>query len=103
MKKKPEKTTLEIIAEINEKIDAIEDLLGWTIDARARFWKRQRVRPSPKAIKNGIFPKTKANIRGTVVSMNSIWITVKVDGYKGKPRSFHQNYWLPVTGRRAAR
>ena len=89
----------KLIRQINEKLDAIEDLMAWRILARERFKVGQRVEFSRSADRSGISKGRKGGVRrGRIVSIDDgCGVVVLLDGYK-KPTGFHHAFFNPVSG-----
>lgn len=84
------------IAEINKKLDTIEDGLAWLIRPEHRFIVGQRVEWSRRGRAHG-FPTRKKAQRGTVKAMSGFSVCVKLDGLK-QQRDYHHAFFNPVGG-----
>lgn len=95
---KIEKQTEKIVAEIRQKLTNIEGYMVWLITAGQRFHKGQRVEFSKRAVRNGLVPSTRTNVRSTIKSVGpGFSILVKPDDRK-QPRSYHHAFFNPISG-----
>lgn len=98
MAKKKVETVETIVAEIKQRLEAIEDVMSFMVRSNQRFRKGQRVQFSARAERRGITRGRRVH-RGRVVEAgNSFVIKVLLDGRK-RPQSFHHSFFDPV-GRR---
>lgn len=100
MVNKPKETIESIVADIEKRLDDIEDLMSFMVHSDQRFKNGQRVQFSPKAERAGI-TRTKGGVRkGRVIEAgNNFTMKVLMDGY-AKPRSYHHAFFDPVKGGR---
>lgn len=100
MTDKDMKAAMVTIAEIKERLDAIEDMTAWLVRTDQRFKKGQRVQFSPAADRKGISARIKGGVRrGTIVGLDSVGVTVLLDGYK-KPQGFHHSFFEKIGRKR---
>lgn len=83
----------ELMADIEKRLDAIEDTMSFMVHSDQRFKKGQRVQFSAKAERAGI-TNTKGKVRkGRVVEVgNNFTMRVLMDGYK-QPHSYHHAFF----------
>lgn len=94
---KDKREALQIIADINERLDRVEELLMWTITSEQRFKRGQRVQFNERADRSGVSSRTKRGVRkGRVTHLNGFSVLVLMDGYK-HAKSFHHGFFDPVT------
>lgn len=87
-------TTASLIADINKRLDGIEDLSMWLVRAPDRFKVGQRVRFNALAIRRKI-PSRKPGT-GTVEKVSDTFsIRVLLDGYK-HTKGFHHGFFEPA-------
>lgn len=97
MAKKKEQTVESLIGDINQRLDAIEDMAAWLVKAEQRFRKGQRVQFSAAADRRTVSARTKGGVRtGKVIKADGYLVTVLLDGYKS-PRSYHHSFFEPVS------
>lgn len=93
-----------LIADINDRLNGLEESMMWTIKATDRFKPGQRVEFSPMADRNGLSLRRKGGVRTGVVEQvdSSFTIMVRLDGYT-KPISFHHKFFQPSSKRKPAK
>lgn len=92
-------TAATLIADINARLDNIEELMAWTIRADQRFRVGSRVEFSPTADRRGLSMGRKDGVRtGKVTKVDGFAIDVLLDGY-AKPRGFHNKFFMPSNRR----
>lgn len=98
MSKKPkDRTVMEVIDDINERLDRIEELASFSIRSNQRFKKGQRVKFSAKAYRANIANGRKGGVTtGRVVRVgDGFSMDVLLDGYK-KPTGYHHSFFDPI-------
>lgn len=90
---------LKILADIEKRMDSIEELQLWLIKAESRFKKGQRVQLSEIADRANL--KLRRGVRkGTiVVAPQGFSIKVLPDGYS-TPHSFFHGFWKRIGAKR---
>lgn len=91
------KSIIETVAVISDKLDAISEYMAWMIRSEQRFRVGQRVEWSRKGRKAGFLRKNMINRRGTVKELSGFSIVVKLDGQK-QQRSYHHSFFNQLTG-----
>jgi hypothetical protein len=97
---KTEETVESILDDIEKRLDALEDVMSFTVRSNQRFKKGQRVQFSAKADRAGV-SRTRGRVRmGRVVEVgDGFTMKVLLDGYK-KPHSYHHAFFDRVGGRK---
>lgn len=91
---------LEVIDEINARLDRIEDMLMTTMPAEDRgFRVGQRVGFSALARRTDLKPKMLAKL-GKVTSVDAYWIMVLLDGRKTATRYHHKFFDIASSKKR---
>lgn len=97
-KQKVEKSIPQLLAQIEEKLKAIEEYAAWMVRGDQRFKVGQRVQFSRKAIEQGFSRGDKRGKKGKVLAIeNGFWLKVQIDGLK-HPKDFHHSFFNPVSG-----
>ena len=87
------------IPEIIRRLDAVEDMILFSIRANARFKRGQRVQLSHRA-KRAKLKFKRGVTRGRVISASdSFTMVVLMDGYK-RPTGFFHGFFDPIGGRK---
>lgn len=100
MVKKAKDSIESILADIEKRLNDIEDVMSFMVRSSQRFKKGQRVQFSAKAERAGI-TRTKGGVRkGRVIEAgDSFLMKVLMDGYR-KPHTYHHAFFEPVGRRR---
>lgn len=95
--KNKKQTTVELIAEIHEKLDMVESHLAWLITPSQRFKVGQRIEFSKRALRRNMIPKTRSAARGVIRGFDGFSVRVMMDDRK-HANSYHHVFLNPVSG-----
>lgn len=86
-----------MIEQIHQRLDNVEDLMGWLVKAEQRFKVGQRVQFNGKADRHGLSIGRKGGARaGRVTGFeNGFTLKVLLDGYT-RPHGFHHGFFDPM-------
>lgn len=99
-----EKQLVRELERIEKRLDGIEDVMSFMVNASQRFKKGDRVEFNAKADKRLISERRKGGVRtGTVLDVGDGWtMKVLLDGYK-HPSSYHHSFFDKAKKKRKRR